>query len=230
MRLINALKADIKFQFKQGFYLVYVFITIGYLIVVQQLPSFLQKSAVPLIVFTDPALIGFFFIGGIIMLERVQGIFNYLLVTPLRTKEYMISKIISLSITAVFASIAITAGGYKENVNVLILIIAIFLISIFATLLGIIAAINCRTINAYFIKMIPYILFLVLPCIASMMNKEPWLFLFPSVVAFELLKGAFNGITITKVILIISYLLFLNTSLLIVVEKLISKKRVNGGL
>lgn len=230
MRWMNALIADIKFQLKQGFYLVYLLITIGYLILIQQFPLSWQRTIVPLIVFTDPALIGFFFIGGIIMLERVQGIFNYLMITPLTTKEYLISKILSLSIIAVMASTAIALYGYDEKVNLLLFIIAVFLTSYFTTLLGTIAAIHCRTINEYFIKMVPYVLFLVLPCILFSINRNSWLVIFPNVAAFELLVAAFGRIEIVQVLGRISYLVLFNSVLLIATEKLMHKKRMKGGL
>src|SRR5690554_5975368 len=98
MRLLHAVWADIRFQFKQGFYLVYVLITITYLIILSFLPEEILSVGLPLVIFSDPSVLGLFFIGGIIMLEKMQGILSVLVVSPLRTTEYILSKVISLAL------------------------------------------------------------------------------------------------------------------------------------
>jgi len=73
MRLRHAILADIRFQIKHGFYLVYVIITIMYLIILSFLPENILSVALPVVVFSDPSVLGLFFIGGIILLEKGQG-------------------------------------------------------------------------------------------------------------------------------------------------------------
>ena len=136
MRLLNALKTDLRFQLKQGVYTVYVFLAFTYLIIINLLPKSIHSIAVPIVVFTDPSVIGFFFIGSIVMLEKNQGVFTYLAVTPLRLKEYLFSKIIAYVIVAEIAGFAIVLLTYREPFNVLLLFIGILLTSILFTLLG----------------------------------------------------------------------------------------------
>jgi fluoroquinolone transport system permease protein len=96
MRLLHALQADVRFQWKQGFYLVYILITIIYLIILSFLPENVLSIALPLVVFSDPSVLGLFFIGGIIMLEKAQGFCLFWWFHTLRTTEYVLSKVISL--------------------------------------------------------------------------------------------------------------------------------------
>jgi ABC-type multidrug transport system ATPase subunit len=51
MRLLHAVLADIRFQIKHGFYLVYAIITAMYLIILSFLPENILSIALPLIVF-----------------------------------------------------------------------------------------------------------------------------------------------------------------------------------
>jgi hypothetical protein len=81
MRLLHAVLADIRFQIKQGFYLVYVVITAMYLIIMSFLPDDILAVALPLVVFSDPSVLGLFFIGGIILMEKGQGVNQYMLKT-----------------------------------------------------------------------------------------------------------------------------------------------------
>ncbi|MDO9680631.1 MAG: hypothetical protein Q7262_06400, partial [Bacteroidales bacterium] len=109
MRFLSAIWSDIRFQIKQGFYLVYLIITIMYLIILSMLPENVLSIALPLVVFSDPSVLGLFFIGGIILLEKSQGVMMAIVVTPLKTEEYVLSKAISLAFVSVMAAIAITA-------------------------------------------------------------------------------------------------------------------------
>ena len=210
MRFINALKADIIFQYRQGFYLVYLLITFVYLAIISKLPQGDVKAyGVMLIVFSDPSMIGFFFIGGIVMLEKVQGIIKYLGVTPLNSMEYLASKSVSLSIVSLFAALIITKVNYSGDLNVVILIVGVFLSAIFFTLFGFLVASRARTINQYFIRMVPFLLFLVLPCFSLLIKPNMIVFdIFPSVAGLRIIQGAFFGIPLWQLILDVSLLLF----------------------
>ncbi|MGM0652168.1 MAG: ABC transporter permease, partial [Bacillota bacterium] len=85
MRIVNALKADVSFQFKQGFYLVYILLTLIYMVILGVLPVEWKSTIIPLVLFSDPSMVGFFFIGALVMLEKVQGVLQYVVVTPLRS-------------------------------------------------------------------------------------------------------------------------------------------------
>lgn len=199
-RLFNAIKADITFQFRQGFYYVYIFLTLVYTIVMLKIPEgAVRQLGVPLIVFSDPSMVGFFFIGSLIMLEKTQGITKFLGITPLNPKEYLLSKAISLTTLAVVAGSVITYVCHKGEVNWVVLILGISLSSLFCTLYGFLAAAKSRTINQYFVKMVPYMLFLVIPCFTLLLPKQSFIYgIFPAVAGLRLVFGAFTGISFLR--------------------------------
>ncbi len=229
MRLLNALRADIRFQFKQGFYLVYLLLTLAYMVILSRLPLEWKRIAVPLTVFSDPSMVGFFFIGAIVMLEKVQGVLQYVTVTPLRAIEYLLAKVISLTMVAVTAGIMITIAAYHEFVNWPVLIAGIILTSSFFVLYGFIAAANCTTMNQYFIKMIPYMLLIVLPCFSLIGFPYAWVFnVFPSVAGLRLVLGAFNEIALITTLGLSAYLLAANAIMLFYVEKVFDRMVTKG--
>lgn len=197
MRLMGALRSDIRFQYKHGFYTVYTFITVLYIIIMQKIPSGLLKDyASALIVFSDPAMLGFFFIGGIIMLEKQQGIIDYLAVTPLSPQEFIMSKVATLGLLSIGASVLITLTTHNNGVNWLILVAATAVVSIFFTLYGFLVAAGCRTINQYFLRMIPILLLTIVPCFAVIGFPYSWVFnVLPNVAGLKLTIGAFLGIS-----------------------------------
>jgi fluoroquinolone transport system permease protein len=211
MRLLHAVWADMHFQMKQGFYLVYVIITIMYLLILSFLPKDVLSLALPLVIFSDPSVLGLFFIGGIIMLEKVQGVLMVVVVSPLRTMEYILSKVLSLTIISVLAACVITVFSYHGNVNWLLLLVSTVLSSSLFTLCGIMINAGCQTVNQYLLKTIPYMLLFVLPCFSLIEFPYSYLFTFvPSVAALRLMVGAYMGITWYEAIGLVVYLIGMN--------------------
>jgi len=215
MRLVNAIISDIRFQFKQGFYLVYVIITVMYLIILSLLPENIIGTVLPLVVFSDPSVLGLFFIGGIIMLEKGQGVIQVLIVSPLTTGEYVMAKVISLSVVAIAAASAITILSSSDTINWFLFLTSVILTSGIFTLCGVVINAGCTTVNQYILKTIPYMLLLVLPCFSILGSPLFYSLTFiPSVAALRLMLGAFSGIAwyesagLTLYLLLANYLLY----------------------
>lgn len=147
MRFLNALRIDVKFQYKQGFYAIYAVITIFYMIALSWLPEDIKKIVVPIIIFSDPSVLGLFFVGSIVMLEKGQGILQSLVVTPMRIGEYMLAKIVSLTLLAVLAGVMIVVMTTIDPVNWFILIIGIVMTSTLFTLCGFLISVVVRRLT-----------------------------------------------------------------------------------
>jgi fluoroquinolone transport system permease protein len=207
--------ADIRFQLKHGFYLVYAIITVMYLIILSFLPENILSIALPLIVYSDPSVLGLFFIGGIVLMEKGQGVLMVLVVSPLRTSEYILSKVISLTIVSVLAAFAITWFSYYPTVNWWLLLVATILTSGIFTLLGIMINAGCNTVNQYMLKTIPYMLLFILPCFTLLGFPYSELFvIIPSVAALKLMLGAYHGISGFEMAALAIYLFAINYMLL----------------
>ena len=229
-RILNAIKADIIFQWKQGFYLIYIIISLIYIVLLNQFSNEIVKLILPLAIYSDPSVLGMFFIGGIVLLEKEQGILMLLKVTPLRMSEYIISKVISLAIISVFSSILISFFSYKQYVNYVFLITGVILSSTFFILFGLIIITKSKNINEYIFKMVPYSLIILLPCLSLIIKDIKYIFyLFPSVAGIRLILGAYNNIGYFEVILQSAALIFINFVLSKYVIKIFEEKMVVGG-
>jgi len=230
MRITNAIKADIRFQFKQGFYLVYILLTLMYMVILGKLPEEWKSTIVPLVLFSDPSMVGFFFIGALVMLEKVQGVIQYVVITPLRSLEYLLAKVISLTILALAATIIITLTTYGYYLNWFLLILGVILTSSFFVLYGFVVAVRCNTLNQYFVRMIPYLLLIVLPCFSLIGFPYDWVFnFFPSVAGLKLVFGAFNGIDPVSTVGFLVYLIAANLAMIHYVEKLFDQMVMEGN-
>jgi fluoroquinolone transport system permease protein len=182
-----------------------------YLIILSFLPENILTITLPLLVFSDPSVLGLFFIGGIIMLEKEQGVMMVIVVSPLKTIEYLLAKVISLGIISVLAAVAITGFSNYENVNWILLITATMLTSGIFTLFGVMINAGCHTVNQYLLKTIPYMLVFVLPCFTLIGFPFSDLFtVIPAVAALRLMFGAFTEIIWYEALALVLYLIGLN--------------------
>lgn len=165
MRLATALNYDMKFQIRHGFYAVYALITMFYFGALANVPAVVKPTLVTLLIFMDTSVLGFFFIGGIILLERRQRTIESLFVTPLRPWEYLWAKVISLTILAALASHLILIVVADMSLNILWFTFGICTSSIFFVFMGIAIAVRSRTINGYFFRGIIYTLVLAVPLV-----------------------------------------------------------------
>ncbi|MFZ7134298.1 MAG: ABC transporter permease [Eubacteriales bacterium] len=223
MRFLNALKSDIRFQFKHGFYTIYAFLTIFYVILLSYIPQEISDIVAPLIILIDPSIVGFFFIGGILMLEKIQGVLDYIFITPLHLMEYLMAKVLSLTLIAIISSLII-AYGSGMAFQPITLILSLILISCSFTLLGFIVALKCETINQYFIKIVPSMILLTAPCLLLLFINDPWVIGFiPSIASIYLMLGAFHGIPLWETaIYVISLILFIFILMIYIKKNILS--------
>ncbi len=194
MKSAAVIKHDIKFQFRHGFYYVYIIVTLSYIAFLNLLPFGLRSPAAVLVVFTDPCVLGFFFIGGIVLFEKGQGVFQNLFVTPFRLHDYLISKTLSLSLLSTSAAYAILLFTFGFNFNPFLLFIGVTLSSFLFTLIGLTLAVRVNTLNQYLIVSIVYVLPLMLPLLDFLgLVHSPIFYLLPAKPSLVLIGGAISG-------------------------------------
>ena len=149
MKTLSTVKYDVMFQFRYGFYYAYLFVTVLYILLLRSLPEETRRILATILVFSDTSILGFFFIGGMVLLEKGQKTLESLFVTPLRIWDYLISKIISLTLLALLTSFAIMIFSFGASFNPIPLLIGVTFSSAFFTLLGLLASSRIKTLNGY---------------------------------------------------------------------------------
>ena len=118
-----------------------------------------------LIIYNDPAVVGFIFTGISIILEKDQEVLAALFVAPLSHHVYLISRIITLSTICTLAAIAmlLTARGTSFNFNAFHFSIGAFATCVFFCLLGIFLVSYTTEILHFLLRSIPLLIFMSLP-------------------------------------------------------------------
>lgn len=230
IRIKNALIADLKFEQKQGFFAIYVIISFIYLLVLTQIPETFRHIVVPIVIFSDPSILGLFFIGGMLLLEKEQGILQSIVVTPLKSVEYIISKVASLSIVALFAGVLISTLTYTGRVNYFYLVMGILLASFFFTQIGILIACKSKVINEFFLRMVPWMLALTAPALLLIPFQDAAILnLFPTVACLRMVYGAYNGLSLGEAAFQIGFMILMNSVLLVFTTSKFEEHIVYGG-
>jgi fluoroquinolone transport system permease protein len=148
-RTLAATRRDLRLQWRHGLWLAYAFVCLAYVLVLQLFRPPLRELLTTLVLFSDPSVLGFFFIGGVMLLERSEGSLHAAFASPLRVQEWVAAKLISLTVLALAASFAIALPLGMGGVRPLVLVAAIVPTSTCFVLVGIVAATRFATVNRY---------------------------------------------------------------------------------
>lgn len=157
---LQAFRFDLTFQFRHGFYYAYGFITLLYSAVLFTVPSAVRSQLAAAVIYSDPSVLGFFFMAGIYLMERQQGTLPSLLVTPLGVKGYILSKTLSLAVLSVLSGSLIAWAGHGSFVNMALLIAGIAGGAVFFTLVSIALVSRAKNLSEFlaygpFILLVP---------------------------------------------------------------------------
>ncbi|MDK2905268.1 MAG: fluoroquinolone transport system permease protein, partial [Eubacteriaceae bacterium] len=72
MRLKTMLLNEFRFLWKYGIIALYLIFTLIYLSLLAALPASVREMTALVLVFTDPAAMGLFFMGAVVLLEKSQ--------------------------------------------------------------------------------------------------------------------------------------------------------------
>ena len=149
------MSGDMRYQFKYGFYFLYLVISAFYIAVLLLLPPGIRQLGAALIIWSDPAALGFFFIGGIVLLEKGEGLHSYFSILPVTTGEYLWSKVLSLSVISTLAGLVIASVGLRGEVGYLFLVPGLLAGSALFTLFGLAVGSVARSVNHYMALGVP---------------------------------------------------------------------------
>jgi fluoroquinolone transport system permease protein len=150
------------------------------------------------LLFFDPAVIGIVFVGALVLFEKSENVLQALVITPMKTNDYLLSKVISLTILSIIsASVFMTLMVIfnKSEINVFYLTIGIILTSVMLILLGFILVSRVQNINGYMLGMLIGFLGLTFPPLLDLFGlfENPIFYIWPTQASFILLEGVFNS-------------------------------------
>lgn len=192
-RLLATLWLDCQLQIRNRFYLLSgIFAGIMILLMRYFLSPEILAQAIPALFLVTIAGTTYLFAGGLILFERGEGTLQGLTVTPLRPWEYLLSKVISLSLLALVESLLITGLGYGWNLNLGSLCSGILVMGILYSLICFIVVFRYSSVIDFLMPSLILNLILQLPMLDYFQLWDtPLLMLLPTQGPLLLMKAAF---------------------------------------
>lgn len=166
-----------------------------------------RETMIPFVLFIDLAIIGFYFIGAIILLEKSERTVFAVVCTPLKKSEFLNSKIIAFTILSVvcsFLMVVISKGDCK--INYLLLLVGIILCSVNYSIFGLIAIVQYDSLTEYLVPSWAYLFVTQLPLLNffHVIPKHTFLSvlldLLPTAAPLNIMKMSFGNLSVSKVI------------------------------
>lgn len=194
-RLVATIRLDLWLQLKNGFYYAVAFVLVCWFVLLTQLPEIDWGYLLPPVVFGNLVVVNFYFVAGLVLLEKGEGTLEAQVVAPLADWEHLVSKTVTLAALSLVEQFVIVGSAYGLGFGVGALMAGIVLASVLYTLTGFILVARYDSINEYLFPSVFYVTVLSLPLLHYFEVWDTWLlYLHPFTAPLVLLKAAFGPI------------------------------------
>jgi fluoroquinolone transport system permease protein len=173
-----------------------------------QLNELVTHYLLPLMLYFDFSIFGFFFMAGLLYLEKGEGVLAALVVTPLQGWHYLVAKLVTLTGIGLLVSLTVVAAVHRVGVNWPVLVGALILNSLFFTLASFILAARYDAINEFLIPATWLLGTAQIPFLDSFGIWSGWpIYLLPFQAALLLVRGAFEPLALWQWFYALTYLI-----------------------
>ena len=192
-RLTSALRLELTLQVRQKFLHAGVFSGLIWLAVLLPMPHGLRPIAEPYVLVGDISIIGFFFIGGTVFLEKQERTIGAIISTPLRFWEYLAAKLTLLVLISLFVAVVVATIADGFAYDAVPLVVGVVLGTLVMLLVGFISSLPFASVTDWFLAATIPLAVLSLPVLHySGVGPNPVLYLIPTQGPLYLLGAAFD--------------------------------------
>lgn len=162
--LISQTLWQFKILHKNNLILISVLVTAVYALIfyfLKDLPN--MEKVLTLLVYNDPAIIGLFFIGLAVIIEKNQAVLSALFVTPMNLHVYLLSRLLSLSIIGWACGLGMGVSLLGLEFNWLHYSFGVFGTTVLFSLVGIFVVSYTSEFLLFMLKSIPLLILFSLP-------------------------------------------------------------------
>lgn len=164
--VLNALRWDVIVQARNGFYWASAFLTVVIGALLRSVPESARANSalwVPAILVINLQLTTFFFVAGLMLLERDEGTLNALAVSPLSASGYLAMRTFSLTALAAAETIAIVWIGFGTGGSWSLVLLGTVALGVIYTGFGAVVATRYDSVNALLLPASAFVALLLLP-------------------------------------------------------------------
>ena len=206
-QLLHLLKQDFLLLHRNKIIAISIMVTAIYACIFRALSHFNNADKMLiLVIFNDPALLGFLFVGVMVLFEKNENTLTALSVSPLNERNYMLSKTIALSVISLLCCYAMAFAGMGLYFNFVHYFFASLLTTNIFTFLGFILVAGINSFNRFFMKAVGLLIFLSIPFLGYYdVLPRTWFLWVPTQPCIDLFRASFDP-TVTLWELLYAYL------------------------
>lgn len=187
---------DITIQARNGFYWASAFVAAAMGALVAALPVAVREQPavwVAPIVIMNLQITTFFFVTGLVLLDRDEGTLTALAASPLSAGQYLAAQAATLTLLAAVETIVIVWIGFGLSGSWMLLLPAIGLLGVIYTGFGALVATRYESVNALLLPASVLITFLLLPLLAHFgLASRPLFLPFPTEPILTMTRAAYR--------------------------------------
>lgn len=198
-RFATLVAHDARLQYRYGIYAAYAFVVALYAMVLVWGAQWLPAWVPAVIIFTDPAALGFFFLGALMMLEKAESVRTALAVAPISAADYFLGKTITLTAVSLIAC-AVLLVFIHRPADPALLMLTVALTAVQYIGIGVPIALRFRTVNAYLVGSGGFLTPVIAPGFLALLPDMPlWLTIIPAVSQLRLMMVATGAADATAI-------------------------------
>jgi fluoroquinolone transport system permease protein len=201
--VLNALRWDVVLQARNGFYWASAFLVVMISALLLYVPENARANSamwVPAILVINLQITTFFFVAGLMLLERDEGTLSALAVSPLSPSGYLSMRTFSLTGLATAETIAIVWIGFGFGGSWLLILAGTAALGVIYTGFGAAVAARYESVNALLLPASTFVALLLLPLLAHFGLTPRWpFFVHPLEPPMTLLRAGYGAIDRTEV-------------------------------
>ena len=192
--LLHLLRFDMLLMARNKVFVVSAAVTFIYILLFRWLSGFMPAEKVlVLVIFHDPALLGFLFAGVLMLMESNENTLIALKVSPISLTQYIFSKTIWLSIISLICSLSMVIATKGMDFLILHFCLSVLLSTSLFAFAGFYLAGGVSNFNTYMLRALGGILILSLPFLGYFeIGKMEWYFLIPTSSCIVILDHSLN--------------------------------------
>lgn len=205
-RLLSTARWDAQLQYRNGFYFVSTFTALVMIVLLKQLEGVDLGYWWPAIITGNLTINAFYFMAGIVLLEKGEGTLEAQIVTPLRPWEILGSKVLTLGLLSLFETLLMILILQGVNFNWILLVTGIVFYIAMLSLYGFIVVARYDSISEFLLPSALWTMGFSLPLLYYFDIWRSWvMFLHPLQAVLILLQSAFTSVPVWQIVYGIAY-------------------------
>jgi len=203
---------ELKVGIRSRAYPLYMLVALFYGLILRAVPGAYKITASQLLLFIEPALLGFTFVGALILFEKKDGVLGALAVSPAEFRNYYWAKTLLMAFLSLVAAVVMIAIGVGISSRYFYMLWGVLLTSIVYTLIGVGLVAKHKSLDDYFITLVGVLIISILPFLGfhniienEIINKI--LYIIPSYSSIYLLRAGFVSVAMEKIVFSSAYLM-----------------------